>query len=184
MRRELHNNHQIAILQFLSPNCSGVSKTVHVVTHIRSPSYIHHLCCNILYKNMQILMKFLFSSVVDQSCPECQLKVVVPDQIADWENLGKSKRSPEKSIKNWDLRKRINFYQVFEGLEMLILHLQFVPLLCMKPERHCRRTPEILKELQRVFSASICTDIMNYFRLLLCCSSAAICRIHTKSGEL
>ena len=92
-------------------------------------------------------MKFLFSSVVDQSCSECQLKVVVPDQTADWENLSKSKRSLEKSIKNWDLRNKINFDQAFEGLQMLILHLQFVSLLSMKPERHCRRTPGMLREL-------------------------------------
>ena len=89
----------------------------------------------------------LFSSVVDQSCPECQLKVVVPDQIADWENLGKSKQSLEKSIKNWDLRKRINFHQAFKGLEWLILHLQFVSLLSMMPEWHCRRTLGMLREL-------------------------------------
>ena len=45
---------------------------------------------------MQILTKFLFSSVVNQSCPECQLKVVVADQIADWENLSKKQTKPGK----------------------------------------------------------------------------------------
>ena len=73
--------------------------------------------------------------------------VVVPDQIADWVNWGKSKRRLEKSIKNWDPRNKINFDQAFEGLEMLILHLQFVPFHSMKPERHCQRTPGMLREL-------------------------------------
>ena len=155
MRQELHNNLQITNLQFLSPNCSCVSKTMHVVTHIRSLIYIHHLCCNILYKCMQILTMFLFSSAVDQSCPECQLKVVVPDQTADWENLGKNKRSLEKSIKHWNLRNTINLDQAFEDLEMLILHLEFVPFCSMKPERHCRHTPGMLRELQRVSSVSM-----------------------------
>ena len=59
---------------------------MHVATCIRSLIYNHHNYAVIMYKCISILTTFLFGSVVDQSCLECLLKVVVPDQAAKSEN--------------------------------------------------------------------------------------------------
>ena len=58
---------------------------------------------------MQILTIRLFSSVVNQSCPECQLKVIVPDQTADWENLGKKQTKPGKINRKLGSEKQDKF---------------------------------------------------------------------------
>jgi len=44
----------------------------------------------------------------------------------------------------------VNFQPAFEGLAMLIFtfaNIDLFFLLSMKPERHCRRTPGMLREL-------------------------------------